>query len=60
MLDELLAREQFETLLEAKVFIQRWRRRFNAIRPHKSLGYRASAPETIQPAGVRTSSTLTY
>ena len=71
--DELLAREQFDTLLEAKVLIERWRRHFNAVRPHSSLGYRAPAPEAIQPrspasatpqqaneAGVETSSTLTY
>jgi putative transposase len=48
--DELLAREQFDTLLEAKVLIERWRRHYNAVRPHSSLGYRAPAPEAIQPA----------
>ena len=47
--DELLAREQFDTLLEAKVLIERWRRNYNTIRPHSSLGYRPPAPETIQP-----------
>jgi putative transposase len=41
--DELLAREQFDTLLEAKVLIERWRRHYNAVRPHSSLGYRAPA-----------------
>jgi transposase InsO family protein len=50
--DELLAREQFDTLLEAKVLIERWRRHFNAIRPHNSLGYRAPAPEAIQLASL--------
>jgi putative transposase len=48
--DELLAREQFDTLLEAKVLIERWRRHYNAVRPHSSLGYQAPAPEAIQPA----------
>jgi transposase InsO family protein len=48
--DELLAREQFDTLLEAKVLIERWRRQYNTVRPHSSLGYRAPAPEAIQPA----------
>jgi putative transposase len=48
--DELLAREQFDTLLEAKVLIERWRRHYNAVRPHSSLGYRPPAPEAIQPA----------
>lgn len=50
--DELLAREQFDTLLEAKVLIERWRRHFNAVRPHSSLGYRPPAPEAIQPCSL--------
>ena len=37
--DELLAREWFDTLLEAKVLIERWRRHFNTVRPHSSLEY---------------------
>jgi len=48
--DELLAREQFDTLLEAKVLIERWRREYNTRRPHSSLGYQPPAPEAIQPA----------
>ena len=44
--DELLDREQFDTLLEAKVLIEGWRREYNTIRPHSSLGYRPPAPET--------------
>jgi putative transposase len=48
--DELLAREQFDTLLEAKVLIERWRREYNTRRPHSSLGYRPPAPEAIEPA----------
>jgi putative transposase len=47
--DELLAREAFDTLLEAKVLIERWRLHYNTIRPHSSLGYRAPAPEAIVP-----------
>jgi putative transposase len=47
--DELLNREVFDTLLEAKVLIERWRRAYNTIRPHSSLGYRAPAPEATQP-----------
>jgi transposase InsO family protein len=31
--DELLAREVFDTLLEAKVLVARWRRHYNAVRP---------------------------
>jgi putative transposase len=45
--DELLAGELFSTLHEAKVLIERWRRHYNAVRPHSSLGYRPPAPETI-------------
>jgi len=43
--DELLNGEVFDTLLVAKVLIERWRRDYNAIRPHSSLGYRAPVPE---------------
>ena len=38
--DELLAREAFDTLLEAKVLIERWRQHYNTIRPHGALGNR--------------------
>ena len=47
--DELLKREIFDTLFEAKVLIERWRYEYNTVRPHSSLGYRPPAPETIQP-----------
>ena len=46
---ELLDVEWFDTLLEAKVLIERWRVEYNTIRPHSSLGYRPPAPETIRP-----------
>ena len=45
--DELLAGELFSTLYEAKVLIECWRRHYNTIRPHSSLGYRPPAPETV-------------
>ena len=41
--DELLDGEIFYTLREAKIVIESWRRHYNAIRPHASLGYRAPA-----------------
>lgn len=44
---ELINREIFDTLLEAKVLIERWRRYYNTLRPHSSLGYRPPAPEAI-------------
>src|SRR5262249_2690962 len=47
--DELLDGEIFDTLLEAKVLIERWRVRYNTVRPHSSLGYRPPAPEAIVP-----------
>ena len=47
--DELLNGEIFDTLLEAKVLTEKWRREYNTIRPHSSLGYRPPAPETILP-----------
>lgn len=46
--DELLEREIFDTLREAKVLIERWRREYNTVRPHSSLGYRPPAPEAAQ------------
>ena len=46
--DELLNREIFTTLLEAKVLIENWRKEYNQVRPHSSLGYRPPAPEAIQ------------
>ena len=45
--DELLNGEIFDTLLEAKVLIERWRVHYNTVRPHSALGYRPPAPEAI-------------
>ena len=50
--DELLNREIFTTLTEAKVLIEQWRQEYNHIRPHSSLGYRPPAPEAILSAVV--------
>jgi putative transposase len=38
--DELLNRELFSNLLEARVLTENWRREYNEIRPHSSLGYK--------------------
>ena len=43
--DELLNREVFTTLTEAEVLIEQWRREYNQVRPHSSLGYQPPAPE---------------
>jgi transposase InsO family protein len=46
--DELLDGELFYTLKEAEILIeQHWRREYNHLRPHSSLGGRPPAPETI-------------
>ena len=47
--DELLDREIFDTVFEAKVLIERWRIDYNTHRPHSALGYRPPAPEAIWP-----------
>ena len=47
--DELLAHGVFDTLLEGKVLIERWRKGCNTVRPHSSLGYRPPAPESRRP-----------
>ncbi len=41
--DELLNGEIFYTLKEAQIVIESWRRHYNAVRPHGSLGYRPPA-----------------
>ena len=45
--DELLAGEIYNTLAEARVLIERWRRHYNTVRPHSALGYRPPAPEAV-------------
>ena len=50
--DELLDREIFYTVTEAKILIERWRREYNTVRPHSALGYRPPAPEAVQPATI--------
>ncbi len=47
--DELLNLEIFDTLVEAKVLIEDWRKEYNTIRPHSSLGYVPPAPESRPP-----------
>jgi len=49
MRDELLNREIFYTLSEARVLIESWRQHYNTKRPHSSIGYQPPAPETIKP-----------
>ena len=43
--DELLKREMFINLKEARILVERWRWEYNHVRPHSSKGYRPPAPE---------------
>jgi putative transposase len=47
--DELLNGEIFYSLKEGQIVIEQWRKHYNTIRPHSSLGYRPPAPQTINP-----------
>ena len=42
--DELLNGEVLDTIVEAKVLVEGWRKEYNRFRPHSSLGYRPPAP----------------
>jgi transposase InsO family protein len=46
---ELLNGEVFDTILEARVIVERWRRDYNTIRPHSSLGFKPPAPPAFKP-----------
>ena len=47
MRDEILNREIFTTLDEARVLIEQWRKEYNQVRPHSARNNRPPAPETI-------------
>lgn len=52
--DELLDGEIFYSLKEAQILIESWRKHFNTVRPHSSLGYKPPlAPETQIPLDQR-------
>lgn len=50
MRDELLDRELFYTLKEASTLIDMWRKEYNHIRPHRSLGGKPPVPLAILPS----------
>ncbi len=50
MRDERLEGEIFYSLRQAQIVIESWRRHYNTIRPHASLGYKPPAPEVFVPA----------
>ena len=47
MRDELLDREIFYSLMKAQILIEMWRKQYNTVRPHSSLGYRPPVPAAI-------------
>ena len=47
--DELLNGKMFFSLVEAQVMIEAWRRHFNAVRPHSSLGHRSPRSKQLSP-----------
>ncbi len=50
MRDELLNREIFTTLEEAKVLIKQWKREYNQVRPHSARHNQPPAPEATLAA----------
>jgi transposase InsO family protein len=50
--DELVNREIFYSLREAQILVEQWRREYNTIRPHSSLGYRPPAPQAVRPVEI--------
>jgi len=47
--DERLDGEIFYSLAEARIIVESWRRHYNTVRPHQSLGYKPPAPEVFIP-----------
>lgn len=50
MRDQFLNGELFYTLTKAQILTERWRIRYNTVRPHRSLGGQPPTPETFQLA----------
>ena len=46
--DEVLKREIFDTLLEAKVLVEKYRREYNEERPHSALNYATPKEYAVQ------------
>ena len=49
--DECLNMEWFRSRAEAKIEIERWRKHYNEVRPHSSLGYQTPAAFARSLAG---------
>ncbi len=52
MRDELLNGEIFYTIKEAQVIIEQWRKHYNTVRPHSSLGYGSPVPQSYLPSAM--------
>jgi transposase InsO family protein len=50
--DEFLNGEIFDTILGARVVTEQWRKQYNTVRPHSSLGHRPPAPVVYCPRQV--------
>jgi transposase InsO family protein len=48
--DELLDGDNSCSLAEVQMVIKSWRRHYNAVRPHASLGSKPSAPQLLRPS----------
>ena len=48
--DEILNGESFYNMTEARAIIEQWRRHYNEVRPHSSLGYKPPAPKVLTKA----------
>jgi len=49
----IIQRARADSLKEAQIIIESWRRHYYAVRPHGSLGYRPPAPEVFVPGLAR-------
>jgi transposase InsO family protein len=50
--DELLNGEIFDTILEARYLMEKWRVHYNKVRPHSSLNFAPPVPEAVLPPRV--------
>jgi putative transposase len=53
MRDEFLNGEIFYSIKELRVLAERWRKHYNTVRPHSSLGYKPPAPEAWLSSAAR-------
>jgi putative transposase len=49
LLDELLNGKIFYSLKEVQIVVEQWRKHYNAVRLHSSMGYRPPAQQAFGP-----------